>query len=192
MEKSVIRNEIKIQLNSLPLAFYEEASLKIKDTLLQQPSIQKATTIGLTYSRQREVNTKHIIEALWALGKKVALPKCNPKSHEMDFYIVTDLKQLEIVYLDLLEPIPEKSVYISKKEIDVLIVPGVVFDRKGYRIGYGGGYYDRYLTDFQGETISLAFQLQIVNSVPHEEHDLPVSFIITEQETIDCKNFSGS
>lgn len=186
LDKKLIRNDIKKQLKDLPHSFYEEASLIIKERLLNQLSIINSTTIALTYSRQREVDTKRIIEALWALGKQVALPKCNPKDHSMDFYLVTNLNQLETVYLDLMEPNPEKTVKINKENIDVVIVPGVVFEREGFRIGYGGGYYDRYLMGFNGDTISLAFQLQIVDSVPKEEHDIPVQWIITEQELIDC------
>lgn len=166
--------------------YYNNASLTIKNKLLKESSIINSNTIGLTISRKKEVDTKSIIQSLWELGKNVAVPKCNPKNHSMDFYLITNFEQLETVYLDLQEPIPEKTVYINKKNIDVLIVPGVVFDNKGYRIGYGGGYYDRYLKDYNGTLFSLAFQLQIVDQLPKETHDIPVHYILTEKGKIDC------
>lgn len=186
LEKKTLRTTIKHELNQLSIDFYRDASLTIKNKLLQESSIVQANTIGLTISRKTEVDTKIIIQSLWDLNKKVAVPKCNPKSHTMDFYIITNFDQLETVYLDLQEPICEKTVYINKNDLDVIVVPGIVFDKKGYRIGYGGGYYDRYLKDFKGTTISLAFQLQVVEQVPKDVHDIPVQCILTEQERIDC------
>lgn len=186
MDKQTLRNKIRNDLANLPLEFYQVASLTIKNKLLQESSIINGNTIGITISRKREVDTKSIIQSLWDIGKNVAIPKCNPKDRTMDFYLIKNFSQLETVYLDLQEPILEKTVYIDKQDIDVIIVPGVVFDYKGYRIGYGGGYYDRYLKEFQGTTISLAFQMQLVDQLPKETHDIPVHYILTEQERIDC------
>ena len=75
---------------------------------------------------------------------------------------------------------------VEKKNIDLIVVPGVVFDRQGYRIGFGGGYYDRYLSDFEGKRIALAFDEQVIEAVPRESHDLPVHILITETERIVC------
>lgn len=186
LDKQTLRNKIRNELASLPSEFYQVASLTIKNKLLQESSILKGNTIGITISRKREVDTKSIIQSLWDLGKNVAVPKCNPIDRSMDFYLITSFAQLETVYLDLQEPIIEKTTYIDKTDIDVIIVPGVVFDYNGYRIGYGGGYYDRYLTGYNGTLISLAFHMQLVNQLPKEIHDIPVHLILTEQERIDC------
>ena len=98
----------------------------------------------------------------------------------MDFYLYTNKNELENVYLDLYEPKDHREKLIDKDFIDLIIVPGLLFDPKGYRVGYGGGYYDRYLVDYPNITVSLAMEEQLVQYVPFDEYDIPVDFIITE------------
>lgn len=188
MNKKEWRNTIKSSLNEMSNDQYHLLSEMIKKRLFNEPILEQCHTIALTISRQPEVDTYEIIKAYWQLGKRVAVPKCNPKTRTMDFYHITSFSQLETVYMDLQEPIPEKTTYVSPEEIDLMIVPGIVFDQLGYRIGYGGGYYDRYLTNYNGHKISLAFHLQIVEELPKESHDIPVDFIITEKALIHCAN----
>lgn len=188
MNKKEMRKKVHHALHQIPIEQHRQLSLDIKKKLLSEPSILNSEIIAITISKHPEVDTYEIIEDLWRLGKKVAVPKCNPKLRTMDFYIITQFSQLETVYMDLKEPIPSETVHVCPKEIDVLIVPGIVYDKNGYRIGYGGGYYDRYLTQFHGTLISLAFELQMVKEVPKESHDIPVDIIITEKNRIDCMN----
>jgi 5-formyltetrahydrofolate cyclo-ligase len=98
----------------------------------------------------------------------------------MEFRELRSLEDLENVYMDLYEPIVTKTEVVPSEKIDLLVVPGLVFDRSGYRIGYGGGYYDRYLAHFKGAAVSLAFNDQIGENLPHEEFDIPVEQVITE------------
>lgn len=188
MEKKELRKRIRSSLQEISDAEYLSWSSKIKEKLLAEPLIQKSHTIAITIPRRPEVDTIMIIEELWKLEKRVVVPKCEPKDRSMDFYAFTDFDQLESVYMDLKEPIPTKTTYVNPKEIDVMIVPGIVYDLKGYRIGYGGGYYDRYLENYDGEKISLAFDLQVVQQVPKKSYDIPVNLIITENQRIDCFN----
>ena len=154
--------------------------------LLREPSIIKGKTIAVTMSGFPEVETREMIRTLWALKKNVAVPKCEPKTREMDFYVITSFEQLETIYLNIEEPKIIETTYISKREIDVIIVPGIVFNETGYRIGFGGGYYDRYLSTFHGEKISVAFDEQIAERIPTETHDIPVNIILTDKRRIDC------
>ena len=101
----------------------------------------------------------------------------------MDFRLITSFDDLETVYMDLKEPIVSRTVSIDKGQIDLQIVPGVVYSDEGFRIGFGGGYYDRYLTDYEGDRVSLAFEIQTSQEVPIEEHDIPVNKIITEKRS---------
>ena len=162
------------------------SSLHIKENLFREPSIIKGKTIAITISNKQEVDTIEIIRTLWDLKKKVVVPKCNPKDRSMEFYEIKNFNQLENVYMDLQEPKPECTQLVPRENIDSIIVPGIVFDKKGYRIGYGGGYYDRYLTQFDGMLISVAFNIQLRESVPKESFDIPVDVIITESGRIDC------
>lgn len=186
MDKKELRQNIRYSLNKMTIEQYEEKSDIIRNRLVNEPYIIEGTTIALTISNYPEVDTSKLIESLWKLGKKVVVPKCRPKTRAMDFYAIENFEQLEIVYMDLKEPIPEKTELIPSNLIDVIVVPGIVYDQTGYRIGYGGGYYDRYLQNYAGTLVSLAFDVQIIDSVPKEPHDIPVHFIITETNCINC------
>ncbi|WP_042473828.1 5-formyltetrahydrofolate cyclo-ligase [Bacillus ndiopicus] len=186
MDKKLMRQQVRSQLDTISYTDYRERSIAIGKQLMQQPSIKKGKTIAVTISSKPEVDTIAIIEALWQQGKVVAVPKCHPKTREMTFYSIEGFFQLETVYMDLREPIPAMTEIIERDTIDTIIVPGIVFDKKGYRIGYGGGYYDRYLPGYQGTLLALAFSEQITEQVPFESHDIPVHTIITETESINC------
>ncbi|MFC5603552.1 5-formyltetrahydrofolate cyclo-ligase [Sporosarcina koreensis] len=146
-----------------------------------------AQTIGVTVSRFPEVDTYPLIESAWKSGKRVAVPKCIPGTREMDFRLISSFDDLETVYMDLKEPVVARTISVDKGQIDLQIVPGVVFSDEGFRIGFGGGYYDRYLTDYSGDRVSLAFDEQTTQEVPIEEHDIPVNKIITENRVIQCR-----
>jgi 5-formyltetrahydrofolate cyclo-ligase len=98
----------------------------------------------------------------------------------MEFRKIRSFEELENVYMDLYEPKLEVTSSIEASQMNMIIVPGLVFDREGYRIGYGGGYFDRYLQTYTGSKLSLAYTLQTTTSVPHENYDIPVEKIITE------------
>lgn len=184
VDKKQYRLNVQQQLAKMSYQAYCERSRKLGLKLIHEEAIQKATTIAITLSNRPEVDTTYIIEELWKMGKKVVVPKCIPKDRSMQFYEIESFAQTERAFKDILEPIPEYTVLIEKEQIDVIVVPGVVFDRNGYRIGFGGGYYDRYLQDFIGQKVSLSFQEQLVAEVPRESHDLPVHILITDNERI--------
>ncbi|QUW22249.1 5-formyltetrahydrofolate cyclo-ligase [Sporosarcina sp. Marseille-Q4063] len=186
MKKSIFRNEMIKQLKSMKIQMYKQRSLAIKKNLLNSPEFLNASVIGITISRFPEVDTRPIIEAAWKLGKKIAVPKCENKTREMDFRTINSYDNLETVYLDLQEPIIAETKSVEKDKIDLQIVPGVVYANNGYRIGFGGGYYDRYLMDFKGDAVSLAFEKQTGQMIPFEEHDIPVQKIFTENGIIFC------
>ncbi len=193
MDKTTLRNKVKEALSTMSDNTYHSQSLAIVKKVLQEPYIIEANTIGVTISNKPEVDTFLLIEELWQLGKKVAVPKCHPKTREMSFYAIDSFAQLETVYMHLREPIPERCEFVDANEMDVILVPGVVFDRYGYRIGYGGGYYDRYVLNYKkGKLLSMLFDEQIIDRVPTEEHDCPVDIIVTPSKRIDCLGQRGA
>jgi 5-formyltetrahydrofolate cyclo-ligase len=101
---------------------------------------------------------------------------------------VHDLKELRPNKYGIPEPVPEDTAHCEYDYIDLVIVPGVVFDQCGHRIGYGGGYYDRFLSkiDLSVPRLSVAFEVQVIREIPAESHDLPVDKIITEERVIDA------
>ncbi|KZZ86318.1 5-formyltetrahydrofolate cyclo-ligase [Bacillus sp. SJS] len=187
MKKTNLREQMKIQLQKMDDVQYHEYSQLIEQQLLQSPLWKKAKTIGLTISQNREANTRSIIEKGWKEGKRMAVPKCFPLEKEMEFRVITSFNQLETVYYGLQEPIPSMTDPVEKCDVDVMVVPGLCFDSRGYRIGYGGGYYDRYLQNFTSDTVSLAFSCQVLPLVPSEIFDVPVKWIITEKEVLHCR-----
>lgn len=192
MCKTLLRKKMIAQLKTITQEEHHERSNEIKERLMNIDEFKKASVIGITISRNPEVNTWPIIEAAWTLGKRVAVPKCDSKNRSMDFRLITSFEQLETVYMNLLEPIITETESVLKEHVDLQIVPGVVFSIAGYRIGFGGGFYDRYLESYEGRKISLAFGIQTAQNIPIGKYDLPVDKILTEKETINCKEIRVS
>ncbi|WP_281864312.1 5-formyltetrahydrofolate cyclo-ligase [Planomicrobium okeanokoites] len=191
MGKTSQRKEMINELKAMDTENHRVKSEAIIQFLLKDEAFQQAEVIGLTISAFPEVDTHRLIEECWKAGKKTVVPKCEPLSRSMDFRNIDSFDQLETVYMKLQEPIIEQTEPVKPDQIDLLIVPGVVFSRDGYRIGFGGGYYDRYLTNYRGFTISLAFAAQIKEYVPVEGHDIPVQRICTEYGCKDAGQVNG-
>ncbi|EOV9526319.1 5-formyltetrahydrofolate cyclo-ligase [Bacillus cytotoxicus] len=183
-EKIQLRKRMLKHMHSMTQEQRKALSEQIADSLYEQREWKEAETIGITLSMDHEVNTYVIIEKAWQEGKKVVVPKCNRKTRTMTFREIMNWDQLETVYMNLREPIPTVTKEVKVNEIDLLFVPGIAYTRRGERIGYGGGYYDRYLATYEGARVSLAFDFQIVDDIPIEPFDQNVEKIITEKETI--------
>ncbi|HHL3301681.1 TPA: 5-formyltetrahydrofolate cyclo-ligase [Bacillus cereus] len=183
-EKLRLRKQIIEHMNSLSKERYTTLSEKIAFSLYKQKEWAEAKTIGITLSMENEVNTYPIIEKAWKEGKRVVVPKCNKETRTMSFRQISNFDQLETVYMNLREPIPALTEEVNADEIDLQIVPGVAYTERGERIGYGGGYYDRYLVHYKGKTLSLAYSFQMVEHIPVEPFDKNVEKIITEKGTM--------
>ena len=183
-EKVRLRKQIIEHMNSLSEEQYTTLSEQIAFSLYAQKEWAEAKTIGITLSMENEVNTYPIIEKAWEEGKKVVVPKCNKETRTMSFRKISNFDQLKTVYMNLREPIPELTEEVNADEIDLQIVPGVAYTERGERIGYGGGYYDRYLVHYKGKTLSLAYDFQMVKQIPVEPFDKNVEKIITEKGTM--------
>jgi 5-formyltetrahydrofolate cyclo-ligase len=187
MGKNAIRQEMKETLGKLSKPTYEDYSYKIACRLFEQEDWLAAQSVGITISRFPEVDTYQIIRKAWELGKAVAVPKCDPLTKRLTFRTITEFSQLESVFYGLFEPIPERTAAIEANQLDLLIVPGLAYRKDGFRLGFGGGYYDRFLTDFSGKTLSLAFNEQIISDFPVKDHDIPVAKIITPDKVINSR-----
>lgn len=184
MDKQQLRKSVTQKLTAKSLEEKQLIELNITETLLHSKLWEQSQIIGITISRGVEWNTKLIIKEAWRQGKIICIPKSYPKEHKMIFYKIHTFKEVKNQYHDLLEPIPEISEQICNHTIDLLIVPGLLFDKYGFRIGFGGGYYDRFLADFPNETLSLLSKSQLVDKLPTESYDIPVNYLIVENEMI--------
>jgi 5-formyltetrahydrofolate cyclo-ligase len=183
-EKKKLRKIIQQKLGELSKPQYEHLSYQIAQNLFSSSTWKESNTIGITISKMPEVDTYQIIRKGWEQNKRIVIPKCYPIDKSMKFRKLTAFNQLESVYYGLFEPIENETSEVPKEDIELLIIPGLAFTRNGYRLGFGGGYYDRYLMGFTGKKLSLAFNSQLVQTLPTESHDIPTHQIITEEETI--------
>ena len=186
-EKKQLRQYMKQQLSVIGRPQYEQMSYQIAQYLYNDSFFQDASHIGITISNIPEVDTYQIIRTCWEQGKVVSVPKCLPKQRDMDFRVLNRFDQLESTYSNLFEPILHNTLSTDITQLDLLIVPGLIYAPNGSRIGFGGGYYDRYLKNYLGNTISLAFSAQIIEEIPSEEHDIRVQKIITNKGVIRVK-----
>jgi 5-formyltetrahydrofolate cyclo-ligase len=176
--KKQVRKQIKTRLERLSEKEHVEYASDIANQLFSLREWKQAKVIGITISIPPEIPTPPIIQRAWREGKKVAVPKCDPADKTMKFKQITSFNQLESVYSGLLEPIAQTK-KVDAAELDLVIVPGLGFTKEGYRIGFGGGYYDRFLSQYKGNTVALAYDCQLVDELPIDMHDIPVQQVVT-------------
>ena len=152
----------------------------LTERLLHHPFYQEAKVIATYLSFPHEFQTQELIEQVLKDGKKVLIPKTYPK-RRMEF-VVYNPQQLVKTSFGLLEPQGELEV-VEAFQIDLIHVPGLTFTMQGYRIGYGGGYYDRYLEHFSGHTLSTVYPCQIQDFIP-ENHDIPVQEVLIDERNL--------
>lgn len=175
LDNSIIRQKLKQKRRSLDDKLYKAMSLSCFQNLqplLKEPSIQH---IGLYISHNQEVDTHSIIEYLWQMNKHVYVPKCFNEG-KMCFYEITSWQDVEVGKYGILEP---KETQNEQVQFDVLVIPLLGFNKEGYRLGMGGGYYDRYLACHSSYSVGLAFSFQEVE-FKKQPHDLRLNALITE------------
>ena len=155
--KKTLRKETIAAMKELPQSVKAEADSQLTQRFIQLPAFQEAQTLATYLSMGHEFSTASLIQAALQSGKRVCVPRTYPQGR-MEF-VEYDPEILEESRFGLLEP-NERGQVVDKAEIDLIHVPGLVFQSKGYRIGYGGGYYDRYLADFAGKTVSTIYSIQ--------------------------------
>ena len=160
------------------------ADAVIAGKVCAHPAYEQADTVFTYLSVGSEVDTRAIIEDAWGKGKVVAVPRCVPHTNLMEWYRIESFDELEDAPFGLEEPPanPERRVEVPPKGADVhacALVPGYTFDREGYRLGYGGGFYDVFLPTFGGVSLGLCRQAQFSEDpIPCHEADVPVDFCI--------------
>ncbi len=178
--KSKLRKQVLQEMKALPREQKEFIDQALTERLLHHPFYQEAKVIATYLSFSHEFQTQGLIEQALKDDKKVLIPKTYPKGC-MDF-VVYDPQQLVKTSFDLLEPQGNLEV-VDASQIDLIHVPGLAFTMEGYRIGYGGGYYDRYLKHFLGHTLSTVYPCQVQDFSP-ESHDIPVQEVLIDERNL--------
>jgi len=183
--KREIRKRILMLRNAMPPESIAEKSGEIVRRLMELREIRDSSTLMAFLSFGSEVLTDDLIRWGWSQGKRIVVPLCRPESRELTPCRIDGFDELETGHYGIREPKTGGLRSVPRTEIDAVIVPAVAFDRRGYRVGYGGGYYDRFLPECpQAANIGAAFACQIVPEVPSDRYDLAVDRIVTEEGII--------
>ncbi|WP_227764710.1 5-formyltetrahydrofolate cyclo-ligase [Zhaonella formicivorans] len=190
--KKELRRRIMAERQALSQESVQEKSSIIARQVVALNEFKQAMTVMAYLAFRNEVDTGQIITRVLAGGKRLLIP-------------VSDRKEVKIIPAEIknypgdlvpgaygiLEPKPELFCPVAPEEIDLVLIPGVAFDEQGNRLGYGAGYYDRFLERLRPEVlkVALAFELQITDQVYAEPHDKKVDLIITEKRIIKCRGF---
>ena len=184
--KRGMRAQIVAARDALAPAPRAVASEAIAAGVLALPSFVAARCVLLTLAFRSEWDTAPVFAAAFAAGKTVALPRVDNTSRMLELHAVQDIaRDTRAGYRGIPEPLTDLTT-VDRAAIDWVLVPGVAFDTAGRRLGYGGGYYDRLLSQLrpQASRVAGAFELQIVPLVPAAPHDLTVDCVVTESRVI--------
>lgn len=175
--KNRLRQTMKAQLAAITPEEYLFFNSAIQQRFFELPIIKDSNKIMIYYSINQEVATIALINKLLLMGKTVILPACTPKK-DLKACIIYDLNELIPGIFGLSEPGPTAP-EIPPEDLDIIVVPGVAFDERGYRLGHGVGYYDRFLARTNACKLGLAYDFQIVQELPSSPHDIPVHAVLT-------------
>lgn len=180
MEKSNLRKKYLFQRQQLALKEVSSMSNIIYDKVINTQGYKGAKSIFTYVSVKNEVDTIFLILKALDDQKKVAVPKVF-NNGIMKFYNISSIEELKTSKFGLLEPSNTTNEAIPN-ETTLFLIPGVIFDYSCNRIGFGAGYYDQYLKRFPGSrTIGLAFEEQVLKSIPYNDYDVPMEYVITEK-----------
>lgn len=167
------------------LADKDRRSSTICQRFCSLPQYGNSSAVLVYMHFRDEVRTGALVTRLFEDGKQVVIPYC--VGNELELFRLADLKELAEGTWGILEPKKElrsrAEKQVAPEELDLLAVPGVAFDRRGSRVGYGRGYFDRLLRQLRGDawSVGLAFECQLFDQVPMDEHDVPLDMIVTEE-----------
>lgn len=180
MDKKTFRTEIKARIAALDCEYIAESDKAIAQNIISLPEFISAPRVFTYLSMDREADTRSIIEHCWALGKIVALP-CDCENGAMSFALLDrPVAELPLGSYGIPTP-PDTSERLSPEKGDIILVPALCYDERCYRLGHGGGYYDRYLSAFRVFSIGLCREALLVGTVPTDEFDMPVDCLVTEK-----------
>ena len=182
--KSALRERMRMTRAEIPPVDRAQMAIAARERFLLLPEVQAAGTVLLSWSFGSEIDTHGIIERLRAEGRRVVLPFV--RGDEMNVAALGD--EGELVPTGYGPKEPARPAPVDPGEVDVAVAPGLAFDVRGFRLGYGGGHFDRFLARLGPDAVrvGLCFHSQLVDRVPHGPGDEPVDVVVTDRETFIC------
>jgi 5-formyltetrahydrofolate cyclo-ligase len=184
-EKAAVRSRLRAVRQAIPRQERASMASRVESRLMELPAVDQARTVLLFYAFGSEVPTKGLILRLLERGRRVLLPFLEASTME-----AAELRSDQILVSTSYGPKePPERVPVDPGEVDAVITPGLGFDRSGYRIGYGGGYYDQYLRRLgpHATRIGIGFHAQLIQRVPHGPRDERLDWVVTDQESVACQ-----
>ena len=180
--KLALRNRMRAVREALPESACELRSGEITKRLFALPELERAETVLAFASIGNEVRTQPSIQAAWAAGKRVALPRVVGAELQLHF-VDSDTVLVEGAF-SVREP-PETAAQVQPEQVDFALVPALAVDPRGYRIGYGGGYYDKLIPRLgHACTCAVAYDFQLISEVPELPFDVAVDLVVTDERVI--------
>lgn len=176
-EKAALRTALRARLKALPLSARQAEDSLLFRRFLTLPQVGAAKTLLLYHGMGTEPETARLMTPLWDAGKRVCLPRCLP-GNQMEARLVQKDTVLIPHPWGMLEPGADCPP-VSPADIDLVLVPGLAFDRSGGRLGQGGGFYDRWLAGFSGVTVALCRESALLDRIPRDSHDLGLDLVVT-------------
>ena len=180
MSKKLLRQIIFDKRQQLSTDYYLKANADIVDKVLNTELFQKASSIFIYHGIDRELDTSKLISEAFKQGKQVVLPRIHGKG-DMRAHVYQHGDPLTVSSFGIPEPLAA-SPEISPEAIDLIIIPCVTCNTQGHRLGYGGGFYDRFLTKTQASTLLPYFEKLLTDEIPMHEHDKIIDLIVTEDQ----------
>ena len=188
-QKTLLRAKLLACREKEPASKRAAADARIKTNLEALPLFQAAQTVFCYVSTGAEVDTLSLLSALLASSKTVCVPRCEGKGI-MHAHKLTALSELQAAALGIPAP-PKEAPLLDPRDIDLIVVPCLASDLLGFRIGYGGAYYDRYLAALPSgarpTTVTLCRESLLLETTPREAHDMPVAVVVTDKRVVFCK-----
>ena len=179
IQKSALRKHLLEKRDATSAELRDITSEKIHENLRKISPYTNSQNIACYFPIGSEVDTHDIMLNILKQGKNLLLPRI--VDDNIQFYIVSNLEKLERGSFEIMEP---KDICDRAKKIDCVLIPTVGVSKLGVRLGYGYGYYDRFLSSTNAVKISLTYSKQIVKSIPSDSHDIKIDWIVTEDENI--------
>ena len=178
--KSELRQKYRGLRQSMPPEIKKQKDTAIADQVRRLWQYQRNAVLLIYVSTSIEVDTLEIIRRAIADGKRVAVPRCVPDSRNMEFYYIDSIDELAPGMFGVLEPEANSERLYKESDGGLCIVPAFSYDWNGYRLGYGKGYYDRFLSRFEGNMVGICYSECVQRSLPHGRYDRPVELLVTE------------
>lgn len=178
-EKRVLRQQILAARRAMPRAAQQAASAVLRQKIAALPLFQNARTVAAFAPMESEPDIWPLLESCWHSGKTVALPRVR-EARRMDFHAVSSRRELEEGYKGIMQP-PGHFPVLQPQALDFMIVPAAAADRRRYRLGYGGGFYDTFMAQLtHATTCAPVFACQLIPKVPAEAHDKQVDIVFSD------------